>query len=322
MLLCITPSVARAQDRNAVPTSPDSGLVRIPLVDQQDLRFKRLSTVDGLSQTMVTSILQDDQGFMWFGTQYGLNRYDGYKFKVFKHDPGLPDSLSGVLIQALFKDRSGKIWISNDQVVDRFDPATETFTHYRVRSHKSTGPWANVLHISEDHTGMIWLASPSDGLRRLDPASGRITEYRHDPLNPASLSSNTIWSSGEDKRGAFWVTTREGLDKFDRDSGKVTLHVPLPDPSSLRFHEDSKGVFWLTYTTGSGLAVFDRETNRLTRYSFHEQEPANTSRTGVATMIEDRAGNLWLGTASEGVLKFDQERRRLTRYRNHAWRSR
>ena len=78
---------------------------------------------------------------------------------------------------------------------------------------------------------MLWLANPSDGLRRLDPASGRITEYRHDPHNPASLSSNTIWSSGEDKRGTFWVTTREGLDKFDRDAGKVTLHVPLPDPS-------------------------------------------------------------------------------------------
>ena len=115
MLFCITASVARAQNRDAVPTSRDSGLVRIPLIDQQDIRFKRLSTVDGLSQTMVTSILQDDQGFIWFGTQYGLNRYDGYKFKVFKHDPGLPDSLSGVYIHALFKDRSGKIWISNDQ---------------------------------------------------------------------------------------------------------------------------------------------------------------------------------------------------------------
>lgn len=102
----ISASGVGAQHRIAASTSDGSGIVRLPVIDQQDIRFKRLSTADGLSQTRVSSILQDDQGFLWFGTQYGLNRYDGYKFKLFKHEPGRPDSLSGVYVHALFKDRS------------------------------------------------------------------------------------------------------------------------------------------------------------------------------------------------------------------------
>jgi len=81
--------------------------IQAPIIDGTDIRFARISTADGLSQTKVSQIVQDNQGFMWFGTQYGLNRYDGYNFKVFAHDPGNPNSFSGVYIRSLFKDRDG-----------------------------------------------------------------------------------------------------------------------------------------------------------------------------------------------------------------------
>jgi ligand-binding sensor domain-containing protein len=87
---------------------------------------------DGLSQTKAGQIAQDNQGFMWFGTQYGLNRFDGYNFKIFVHDPGNPGSLSGVFISALFKGRDGVLWVGSDQFLNKFDRATETFTRYRV----------------------------------------------------------------------------------------------------------------------------------------------------------------------------------------------
>jgi hypothetical protein len=99
----------------AIPTSSDSvpqpriahEIVRLPVVEGQRLRFRQISTADGLSQTRVAHIVQDDRGFIWFGTQYGLNRYDGYEFKLFVHDPRRTNSLSGTFIAALFKDRSG-----------------------------------------------------------------------------------------------------------------------------------------------------------------------------------------------------------------------
>lgn len=108
--------------------------VRLPTVDASDIRFDRLSTREGLSQGRVAQIVQDDKGFMWFGTQYGLNRYDGYKFKIFKHEPGSPSSLSGVYIYALFKDRKGRLWVGCDQFLDKFDPVTESFTHTKSTS--------------------------------------------------------------------------------------------------------------------------------------------------------------------------------------------
>jgi PAS domain S-box-containing protein len=287
----------------------------LPVVDGNGISFTRLSTDDGLSQTRVSQIVQDDQGFMWFGSQYGLNRYDGYKFKVFKHEPGNRNSLSGVFIYSLFKDRSGSLWIGCEEFLDKFDPVTDTFTHYRIDTADAQGETVPVTNISQDHTGMLWLSTVR-GLVRFDPSTGRVIRYRHDPNNPLSLSSDQIRTTGEDREGTFWVGSSEGLDAFDRDTEKVTLHVPLQDLSETSFYEDRAGVFWIFQITGGGLAVFDRKTNTLTHYSFHEGHLSDGLLTGAMTMLEDRDGTLWFGTFGDGLVKFDRQRRKFIRYRN------
>jgi ligand-binding sensor domain-containing protein len=98
---------------------------KIPLVDGQDIQFRRISRDTRLSQTRVAWAVQDGLGFMWFGTQYGLNRYDGYSSKVFKYELGQPNSLSCVYIRSLFVDRSGTLWVGCDRFLDKFDPVTE-----------------------------------------------------------------------------------------------------------------------------------------------------------------------------------------------------
>jgi ligand-binding sensor domain-containing protein len=204
--------------------------LRLPVVDSTGIRFFRLSTAQGLSQVRAAQIVQDDQGFLWFGTQNGLNRYDGERFRVFKNDISRPNSLSGFYIHSLFKDRSGSLWIGSDQFLDRFDPTTEIFTHYRIDTQQPNVTGTVVVHINQDRDGYIWLAA-GVGLFRLDPATGRMTRFRHDPNNPASLSSNDIKSTTEDKSGRFWVASRGGLDEFDRKTGEVKLHVPIIEPS-------------------------------------------------------------------------------------------
>jgi hypothetical protein len=116
--------------------------ITLPVVDGRDIRFTRLSTEEGLSQTRVDQVVQDNQGFMWFGTQYGLDRYDGYKFKVFTHEPGRTDSLSGVDVSSLFKTvraRSGldvkNTWTNSIQLPRRllitaFKPMTREEKHF------------------------------------------------------------------------------------------------------------------------------------------------------------------------------------------------
>lgn len=159
------------------------------------MRFMSLSTDQGLSQTRVLQIVQGDHGFIWFGSQYGLNRYDGYKFKVFRHEPGNPDRLSGVFISSLFKDRAGSLWVGCDEFLDKFDPLKETFTHYRIDTSDAHGETVPVTHISEDHAGQSWL-STLRSLFRFDPSTGQTIHYCHDPNNPSSLSSDEVKQTG------------------------------------------------------------------------------------------------------------------------------
>src|SRR5262245_695716 len=189
--------------------------IRVTLAAGDDIRFTRLSTNAGLSQTRVAQIVQDDLGFMWFGTQYGLNRYDGFKFKVFTPDPSRPDSISGAYIYALFKDRSGMLWIGCDRYLERLDPTTEKFTHYRLEPAADESRSVTVARISQDRAGILWL-STANGLYGLDPGTGGITQhYLHDPQNPLSLSSNSVRSADEDRAGRFWVADGNYLEQLD-----------------------------------------------------------------------------------------------------------
>jgi Predicted periplasmic ligand-binding sensor domain len=177
---------------------------RVPLADGNDFRFRHLGA--SRSQTRVGQIVQDREGFIWFGTQDGLTRYDGYELKVFRHNPDRGDSLSGVAIFSLLEDRTGKLWVGSDEFLDRFDPASEKFTPYQFSSEAGSSP----IHIycsTQDSSGMIWLCT-RDGLYRIDPAAHQTRLFRHDAGDPST--TNVIVSAGEDRQGNFWVGTTAG----------------------------------------------------------------------------------------------------------------
>ena len=180
------------------------------------------------------------------------------------------------------------------------------------RMERNPASWCPLHQLSR--SGYLLLRSRDE---RGHPESGRVVRYRHRAGDSTSLSSNDIKSSGEDKSGTFWVGTSEGLDAFDRETGKVTLHVPLPEPIQISFYEDHLGVFWIVYASADGLAVFDRKTRKLTRYSFYEKDPSAGALTGVMGVLEDRRGNLWFGSPGAGLLRFDREHQRFICYRNN-----
>jgi ligand-binding sensor domain-containing protein len=281
-------------------------VIHIPVVEGSGLSFRRLSTADGLSQTRVDRIVQDDRGFIWFGSQYGLNRFDGYEFKVFAHDPRSANSLSGTYVTALFKDHAGALWVGCNRFLDRFDPRTETFTSF------GSFPGA-VVHISQDRNDTLWLATES-GLYNLDPVTRKMIRFGHSPDVTAGLPSDVVTWTGYDRSGGFWVGTSEGLEKFDPATGRVTYHVPIGNGvpfrqgMSVSFFEDQQGLFWIIYDSGDGLALLDRQSNTLTRYSFYEREPPAASATGVMGILEDSDGNLWLGSLGIGLLRLDRQR--------------
>src|SRR6266566_4219165 len=119
----------------------------LPIEDGTDIVFVRVPFGKGSSHTTVTQIASDPSGFLWFGTNDGLKRYDGYRVRNFKPDSGSRSSLSGLSVESIFKDRSGALWVASDLTVDRYDPAPEAFTHYRSDPGVLEGP---VHHVNQD----------------------------------------------------------------------------------------------------------------------------------------------------------------------------
>jgi PAS domain S-box-containing protein len=301
---------SNAPAKEEASSSPDSRTDPFPpkltVVDGQDIRFKRLPESAGLSQTRVSSVVQDNLGFIWFGTQYGLNRFDGYRSKVFKHEPGRSDSLSCVYIHSLFMDHSGTLWVGCEGFLDKFDPITETFTHFRINTPTTV--------ITEDHAGILWLAT-GRGLYSLNPATGQTARYVHDPGDPASISGDSISYIGEDRSGRFWVGNSGGLDEFDRKTGKVIWHAPLGSDAT-HFHEDKFGVFWIATSDSScSLATLNVAAAHVTCHTIDYKSGRITYKSIIADMLESRDGTMWLSSTA-GLLKLDREHKRIVRYHN------
>jgi len=294
----------------------------------QPVKFERIGPEHGLSQSSVYCILQDHQGFMWFGTDGGLNKYDGYNFTVYRHDAENPQSLSNGTIMALYEDRSGVLWIGTYGGLNKFDRENEAFIRYqRDPENLSSLSGAFVLSLAEDHTGALWVGT-NRGLNKLvlskaegsDRETETFTCYQHDPKNPNSLSENRIRSLYVDRAGVLWIgIVGGGLNKFDQEKQIFTRYQHDPgNPNSLSdnfvwsIHEDHAGMFWIG--TQGGLNKFDRERETFTRYQHDPKNPNSLSEDEILSFYEDRAGILWIGTDGGGLNRFDRERQIFTRY--------
>lgn len=307
----------------AVALDPMAIVVRrvsLPVTNGHDIRFKHLSTEQGLSQSTVHAITQDDHGLMWFGTHAGLNRFDGYTVKTYMHDPGNPNSFDGSFITALFKDRAGMLWVGVDRTVDRFDPDTEVFTHFQ-RTENGEGLSGSVTGICQDKEGYLWLAT-NNGLDKLDPKSGHFAHYRHDPEVPGTLAGDDVRAVSIDKGGTLWTVTASGVDALPPGHGEfihygsLQLALPAREAANVGVYEDRSGTIWLNSAMGNGLASFDPQTRIVTVYKFQDNARENSAIAGVNAVLEDQDGLLWIGTVGGGVVKFDRKTGSAVRYRN------
>ncbi len=273
--------------------------------EARNIQFRHISLEEGLSEATVNATLQDRQGFMWFGTQAGLNRYDGYQFTVFAHDAEDPTSLSHDFVRALFEDRDGYVWVGTDGGgLDRFDPASSTFSHYR---HDPDNPRSlsddRVRVIVQDPYGSLWLGTDGGGLNRLDPATGEFERIRHDPSDPSGLSSDYVRDLHFDREGHLWIgTDGGGLDRLDTVRRRFDhfRHDPA-DPASLssdrirRILEDRGGRLWVGTYEG-GLCRLDPTTGKVTRFVHDPDDPRSLSGNSTWALYQDGDGLIWVGT--------------------------
>jgi ligand-binding sensor domain-containing protein len=176
---------------------------------------------------------QDNQGFMWFATNSGLFRYDGYALRQYRHDDADPNTISSDDIRTLFKDRSGMLWIGTTaRGLDRLDPAREVVTHYR---HNNKDPNSlssdNLICIRQDSSSVLWFGT-SNGLNRLEPGKTSFTRFNHDANDPASLSANTILALHEDRQGNFGSVRSTGSTEWTgQRAGACAICTMPPIPT-------------------------------------------------------------------------------------------
>ena len=282
---------------------------------QRNLRFERVSIEHGLSQESVLTILQDRQGFMWFGTQAGLNRYDGYKMTVYRTDPQDPDSLPDSFINASFEDAEGRLWFGTKGGLARFDAAAGKFVRYALADAGSS-PDANrsVNAIAADARGMLWLGT-SDGLKRFDPVSGAFTTIRH-PAHDGAPGGDTVNALAFDAQGALWVGTARGLGRLVAGAGHLEHFAPPgADPRRARINALSMGprdVLWAG--TDAGLEAWDLADPVPRRHPIGAQEGVGEGRVGA--LYHDAGGTLWVGTDFDGVKWRDPSSGRFVTYSN------
>ena len=271
---------------------------------------------------------QDAQGFMWFGSWNGLDRYDGYSFTSFKHDPENPASLSDGFVLSLCEDNMGNFWVGTSGGLDRLDRQTGTFTHYRYHADDPSSLSSDTVNaIYEDRAGVLWVGT-SRGLNRFEGAAGMFTRFQRDDQDPSSPSHNSVNAICEDRSGTLWIGTGAsngktgGLDAFDRSTG-IFKHYQHDsnNPRSLMnnwvtsIYEERSGR--LCVGTDGGLGMFDLATETFSHYQYDARNPYSLSSNNVKSICEDAWGVLWIGTWPGGLNAFDTKTKKFTRYNHH-----
>lgn len=284
-------------------------IVNLASAQDEPILFKHITTNNGLSQSTVTSIIQDDDGFMWFGTHEGLNRFDGKNLKVYRTDPGNPKSLKHNFIHALFKDRHGNLWIGTDQGgLVLFDLESDTFTSYTYLSIDGSNYNNRINCITEDDEGNFWVGTFGDGLKYFNTTTKTFTGYVSVPDDPSTLSNNYVSDILFDKKGNLWVGTYYGgLNLFNLNTKTFKRYMHrADDPKSIgrndvsSVFEDSKGNLWVS-TEGGGLNLLDTEAGTFTRFLHDDNNPHSIAHNDVLSLAEDNKGNLWIGTRNGGI---------------------
>lgn len=289
----------------------------LPPQTHAPLRFSHLSIEQGLSTNEVWAALRDQQGFMWFGTLEGLNRYDGYNFKVFRHDENDPHSLSENTIRTLYLEATGTLWVGTwTGGLNRFDRATETFTAFQ---HDPGDPTSlssnNVYSILQDAQGSLWVGTRGGGLNRFDPRTQSFTRIPNGP-SPNGLASDTVFAIARGENNMLWVGGNAGLAHVDPVTGLVTNYQHDPaNPASLvnnlirAAFPDRDGSLWVG--TASGIDHFDPQTETFTHYRVEPGEAQNATANTIFSIQRDSRGRLWVGTVGNGLYYFDEPTNRL-----------
>jgi len=289
------------------------------IVAQQNIfYYPNSTTVPGLPSKITYSVFKDSKGFMWFGTETGLYRWDGIDYKIFRYDPDDSTSISGNMIdKILMEDNEGNMWISaRESGLNIYNPSTESFTRFSRSPDYLFDFDFNRIHVAlQDKNGEVWLAGRYIfGVINFDKTTGSLAIYR---VNPDTMDSEANMTSSmyEDESGILWIGTLQGLYQFNRDTKTFTNFesiVNADDELNYKFIsgfiEDENSVLWMG--SYAGLYKYDSRENRVNYFKYENSPPNNNFSAFLGEIYYNPSSDknsIWIITAqSQGIKKFDK----------------
>ncbi len=289
-----------------------------------DVQFEHVSLEQGVSNTLVWCIYQDRKGFLWYGTMYGLIKYNGYEFTTYRHDPADTTTLSNDDVVSVCEDRRGDLWIGTyGGGLNRLDRTTGKFSRYLQEEQSSNVLGGTIVwSILETRNGTMLFGTESEGLLQFNPDSNSFEQFGVRNTDVKNVRYYAMLALCEAKDGTIWVGTRGGgVKRFDPTTGKFTRFKNDPaNPRSLSDNsvsailQDRSGTMWIG-TEGGGLNKFDAATGSCIRYLPQERNPNSIAAPSINRIIEDKAGQLWIATGG-GLSRFDKITETFVNYRS------
>ncbi len=283
---------------------------------QKIKKIKYLTIDDGLSQSNVNFTYQDSKGFLWFGTQDGLNRYDGYEFIIYTNLQNDAVNLSDRHITAFHEDNEGIFWIGTwEGGLNRLDPSSGKITIFKYNpKDENTISNNNVNKVLADREGNIWVGT-SNGFNKLTSGNKNFTRYYYSSDKNQQQNEYNISVLFEDHNKILWVgTTGKGILKFDPETESAVLYKKDPykiqginDNDILSVFEDRSGVLWIGTASG-GLNYFENSVGKFNTYRHNPGEENSLCENNIRCFFQDKIEGdsiIWIGTKGNGINRFN-----------------
>ena len=282
---------------------------------RESFNFKNITIEDGLSQSTVETIYQDSKGYIWIGTNDGLDRYNGYEFKHYKHDKYDKNSIANNYIVDIIEDKNGYIWVSTIGGLSRINPDKDEIKNYYSKEDRGNLSNSNLWQLLCTKDNRL-IASTIDGLNVYDKNKDKFTRILY---KEGELPSQYIYSLEEDLYGHIWVGTDNGLVELDKDLNIVKSYQDaIGDSDVYNVYDDSKGNIWVC-TLDNGLFKINLDDKSVENYKNNNSKRSIPSN-NVRDIISDSEGKLWIAT-DKGLCTFDYEREEFITYNKKLYQS-
>ncbi|MBN2173288.1 MAG: hypothetical protein JW731_04100 [Bacteroidales bacterium] len=282
--------------------------------------FETISTGKGLSSSVVTCILKDSKGFMWFGTQNGLNKFDGYNITAYIHSDSSVHSVSGNYIRSLFEDKEGSIWIGTEHHgLNRFDRSTHRFEPFLPDTSKTGNYVDNTVNaITQLKNGNL-LIGTNKGLFQVNIISKSFEKLKLSTDNSMEGFTTQVFLTEPD--GTVWIGTDKGLIRLNPGSGESEIYIhdhsnenTLGNNTIHAIYRSEEGILYIG--TNEGLQILNEAEGSFTRFDYESNFEENTGIEEIHGLAEDHRGNLWIGTFGGGLVRVNPKHKNAILYKN------